>query len=332
MGTPKWNIGQLMATSGNYWHACTLHAGVKLGLFTHLGRETLGADEVAARIDGNARGVEMLLNALVAMGLLEKKEDRFRNTSFALSALVEDSPAYMGYMIKHHHYLVESWAALDRAVLSGRPVRQSSVHGDDDRRESFLMGMFNNAMGIAPQVAQQIDLTGRRRLLDLGGGPGTYAIHFCLSNPQLQAAVYDLPATRPLAEKVIERFDLSDRVHFVDGNYMTEAPQGLFDVVWLSHILHAEGPPDCYELIRKAAAVLEPGGLMAVHEFILDNSMDGPLFPALFALNMLVGTPTGQSYSQAQIMDMLTQAGIVQAKRLSFRGPTESGIITGVKA
>jgi len=77
---------------------------------------------------------------------------------------------------------------------------------------------------------------------------------------------------------------------------------------------------------------LTPGGLMVIHDFILDDTMDGPMFPALFALNMLVGTPSGQSYSEAQIMDMLAQAGIVQTKRLPFRGPTESGIITGIKS
>ncbi len=103
-------------------------------------------------------------------------------------------------------------------------------------------------------------------------------------------------------------------------------------MVWLSHILHAEGWDACINLIRKAAAVLEPGGLMVIHDFVLDDTMDGPLLPALFALNMLVGTRSGQSYSETQIMEMLAQAGIVETTRLPFRGPTESGIITGVKA
>jgi len=266
------------------------------------------------------------------MQLLEKHDGRFRNSEIARTALVKDAPQYMGYMIKHHHYLVDSWAQLDQSVRSGRPVRKSAAYADDDRRESFLMGMFNTAMGTAPQVAKAIDLAGRQKLLDLGGGPGTYAIHFCKSNEALQAVVYDLPTTRTLAEKIIARFELSNRVTFVGGDYLSDTLQGTFDVVWLSHILHGEGRDDCINLIQKAAAVLEPGGLMVIHDFILDDTMDGPMFPALFALNMLVGTPSGQSYSEAQIMDMLAQAGIVQTKRLPFRGPTESGIITGIKS
>jgi SAM-dependent methyltransferase len=235
-------------------------------------------------------------------------------------------------MIKHHHFLVESWAQLDRAVLSGEPVRKSAVDADDDRRESFLMGMFNTAMGTAPQISEVIDLTGRTRLLDLGGGPGTYAIHFCKASANLQAVVYDLPETRPFAAKVVKQFGLSDRIDFMAGDFLTDPLPGSYDAIWISHILHAQSPEECHNLIQKAAAALEPDGLMIIHDFILDNTMDGPLFPALFALNMLAGTPSGQSYSEAQIIDMLSGAGIGAIERLPFCGPTESGIITGIKS
>ncbi len=228
MHDQTWDIGRLMATSGSYWQACALHAGVKLDIFTHLGQEDLDAATVAARLQANPRGVDMLLNALTAMQLLEKHAGRFRNTAIAQVALVKDSPQYMGYMIKHHHYLVESWSQLDQSVRSGQPVRKSPAYADDDRRESFLMGMFNNAMGIAPQVAETVDLAGRRQLLDLGGGPGTYAIHFCKSNEDLQAVVYDLPTTRPLAEEIIARFGLSNRIAFVGGDYLSETIAGVF--------------------------------------------------------------------------------------------------------
>ena len=332
MEEQPWNIGRLMATSGSYWHACALHAGVKLEIFTHIGSDALDAAAIAQRIGANLRGVEILLNALAAMHLLEKRDGRFENSAFARATLDKTSPQYVGYMIKHHHYLVESWAQLDQAVLTGQPVRNSAVTGDDDRRESFLMGMFNTAMGSAPQVAEAIPLADRHRLLDLGGGPGTYAIHFCKANAQLQAVIYDLPTTRPFAEKVVGQFGMSDRIEFVGGDFLADPLPGSYDVVWISHILHAESPDQCHTLIQKAASALEPGGMMIVHDFILENSMDGPLFPALFALNMLTGTPAGQSYSEAQIIDMLSGAGIVRTQRLPFCGPTESGIITGIKA
>lgn len=321
------NPGDLFEISGYYWKTCTLHAGVKLDIFTVLGDRKQTADEVASSIKGAPRAVAMLLNALVAMGLLEKKGNRFTNTPTASAFLSKASERYIGYMIMHHHHLVQSWAQLDVAVKTGQPVREDSVSADEERRESFLMGMFNIAMGTAPTVAGDIDLKGKKRLLDLGGGPGTYAIHFCLANPQLAATIFDLPTTRPFAEKTVARFNVSDRIDFQPGSYLTDEIPGRYDVAWLSHILHGEGPDACQDIINKAVSVLEPGGLIMIHEFILENSMDGPLFPALFALNMLQGTEAGQSYSQAQLEKMLADAGARNIRRLPFTGPTESGIL-----
>jgi precorrin-6B methylase 2 len=229
----------------------------------------------------------------------------------------------------HHHHLVQSWALLDEAVKSGKPVRTRATFDDVQRRESFLMGMFNMAMTVAPLLVTSIDLSPKKHLLDLGGGPGTYAIHFCRHNPCLKASVFDLPTTRPFAEKTIRQFNLSDRIQFLDGNYLEEPIPGKYDVAWLSHILHGEGPEECRMLIEKAIAALETGGMIIVHEFILNNSMDGPLFPALFSLNMLLGTSCGQAYSEEQIADMLQRAGVREIRRLPVRTPNDSGIMIG---
>ena len=192
------------------------------------------------------------------------------------------------------------------------------------------MGMFNLAMQVAPQVASRIDLSGRRRLLDLGGGPGTYAVHFCLHNSDLSAVVYDLPSTRPFAEKTIERFGLDDRIAFAAGDFMTgEVGEG-FDVAWISHILHGTGPSACSVILKKAVAALEPGGLILVQEFILEDTMVAPLFPALFSLNMLLGTPDGQAYSQGELFAMLAAAGAGEIRRLPIDLPNGAGIIAGV--
>ena len=327
MDSAPMNPGDLFEISGYYWKTCTLHAGVKLDIFTVMGKHQRTADEIAAAIDGDPRAVAMLLNALVAMGLLEKEGDHFFNTPTASAFLSKDSKRYIGYMIKHHHHLVQSWAQMDKAVKTGRPITKDSESSDEERRESFLMGMFNIDMGIAPVVADDIDLGGRSKLLDLGGGPGTYAIHFCLANPQLSAVIFDLPTTRPFAENTVARFNLADRISFEPGSYLTDAIPGRYDAAWLSHVLHQESPADCQEIINKTISVMEPGGLLMIHEFILDNSMTSPLFPALFALNMLQGTEAGQSYSQGQLEEMLRKAGASNIERLPFQGPTESGIL-----
>jgi predicted O-methyltransferase YrrM len=329
METGDWSAGQLLGLSGSYWEACALHAGVRLEIFSVIGDSKLSAVNVAGLLDADPRAVAMLLNALCAMGLLAREKDLYFNTEAGTSFLVKSSSHYVGHMIMHHHHLVEAWSRLDRAVVSGRPVVERRPSEEDSRRESFLMGMFTLAMAIAPGLTREIDLHGGKSLLDMGGGPGTYAIHFCLANPELRATVFDLAATRPFAEETIARFGLSDRIQFASGDYLTDPIEGSYDAVWMSHILHGEGPEDCHMLVEKAVSVLRKGGLLLIHDFILENTLDAPRFPALFSLNMLVNTERGQSYSEGQIREMMAGAGVGNIKRLPFSGPNASGVMAG---
>ncbi|MBW4057112.1 MAG: SAM-dependent methyltransferase [Proteobacteria bacterium] len=322
-----WSPAELLQLSGGYWSACALHAGVKLDLFSHAGK----VSELAQATTSDVRGLEMLLNALTALGLMEKNGDRYSATACAATYLSRTSPHYLGHIIMHHHHLMDGWAHLDESVRSGAPLRRRVSHDSDETaRESFEMGMFNLAMLIAPRIVSQVDLGGRRRLIDLGGGPGTYAIHFCQANPQLTAMVYDLPTTRPFAEKTIASFGLSDRITFFAGDFINDAIPGGFDVAWLSHILHSEGPEGCVVTLRRAVAALEPGGMLMVQEFILDNNLEGPLHPALFSLNMLLGTPQGRAYSQLQLEEMMTAAGIGSIRRLELDLPNGAGVLAGI--
>jgi len=331
MTTRQWNPGDLLEISGYYWKTAVLHAAVKLDVFTVIGNEQLAASEISRQVNAAQRGLERLLDALVAMELLLKIDGHYANLPSAQGFLSKNSRQYIGHIIIHHHHLMESWSNLHRAVQSGRPVRDRSASSKEEWRESFLMGMFNMAMGLAPQLVPQIDLATRKHLLDLGGGPGTYAIHFCLNNPGLRATVYDLPTTRPFAEKIIQQFNLSDRIDFRDGNYLTDPIEGHYDAAWLSHILHGQGPEECRLIIQKAVDALDPQGIIIIHEFILNNSMDGPLFPALFSLNMLVGTDAGQSYSEQQISDMMLAAGVKNIRRMPLNSPNDSGLLLGDK-
>jgi hypothetical protein len=329
MTKPTWDPGQLLEISGAFWKTCALHAAVKLDVFSAIGDDRLTAEAAAGKINASFNGVQRLLDALVAMGLLEKNDDVYGNVAGGRNFLSRQSPRYIGHVILHHHHLVEGWSQLDQAVVTGRPVRSRSAVSKEAWRESFLMGMFNLAMNLAPRLVPRIDLSAKHHLLDLGGGPGTYAIHFCQNNPRLKATVFDLPATRPFAEKTIAEFGLADRIGFVAGNYVEDEIDGKYDAAWLSHILHGEGPQTCREIVRKTVAALETGATIVVHDFILNDTMDGPLFPALFSLNMLLGTPSGQSYSQSQITDMLSGAGVKNVRRIPVQSPNDSGIILG---
>lgn len=365
--------GPLLAISAGYWKSCALHAAVALDVFTPLAAGPATARELAPGLGCDARALDMLLTAMCGLGLLFRQGDAFSLAPQAAEFLVAGAPRYQGHIIRHHKNLVESFGQMAQAVRQGGRVRGGPDWTEADRQD-FLLGMFNLAMGIAPRLAPQLDALlvkagvleqsaladllrrpGGARLLDLGGGPGTYAIHFCLAWPGLAATVFDQPTTRPFAEATARRFgleyaaanlatDLADssaseaaekapgaRLRFVPGDYTTDALPGGFHLAWLSHILHGEGPDMAAQIVRKAADGLEPGGVLLVHEFLLSDSLDGPEFPALFSLNMLLGTEGGQAYSARQLGDMLARAGLVNIARLDFAGPNDSGVVAGMK-
>lgn len=340
---PDLSPGPLLALSGGYWRSCVLHAGVVLDVFSPLAEAPATPESLAPVLGCESRALGMLLRALCAMGLLERRGAAYAATEQARLFLARPSPRYVGHILRHHHNLVDSFARLHESVRSGRANR-SGVGDGPTAREDFLLGMFNLAMGIAPGLAAQLDallisaglpgMAGRARLLDLGGGPGTYAIQFCLAHAGLSACIFDLPTTRPFAEATVARFGLAERVRFQPGDYTTDRLPGGFDLAWLSQILHGEAPDMAAELVRRAAASLRPGGLLLVHEFLLDDPLDdvrdGPEFPALFSLNMLLGTAGGQSYAEGEVRGMLEAAGLTRICRLGFAGPNDSGIVAGI--
>jgi SAM-dependent methyltransferase len=331
--TSEWTPQTILELSGKYWASFALHAGVELDIFTLLDEEGMTEEEISSELGISRRGAKAILGALSAMHLLVKEGDIYFDSGEAVEYLSTNSPEYLGYMIRHHHYISKAWAGLPDSVRKGLPAKSSLLHEPKGNElEAFEMGMFNNASLIAPRIAEAIDLSSSKSFLDLGGGPGTYAIHFCLKYPNLKAVIFDLPQTRPFAEKMLTRFALHDRIKFVEGDFTKdELPKG-FDAVWLSHILHGEGEDTAGRIVRNAAGSLNSGGLFLIHEFILDDEGGSPLFPALFSLNMLVGTSEGKSYTQAELTNFLKEASILDIALLDFTGGAPSRILKGRKA
>jgi ubiquinone/menaquinone biosynthesis C-methylase UbiE len=323
----EWSTGKLLGISSYYWRSSAVHAGVKLDIFSGIGNELLTAAKLSNTLGAPQRGVEMLLNGLTALGLLAHEDDRYRNTDFSKKYLVHGEPGYLGYIIMHHYHLVDAWAKLDEAVMQGAPVEKKS-YGEEIERQSFQMGMFNLAMAIAPTLAAEIDLSGRHHLLDLGGGPGTHAIHFCLANPDLQATVFDRPTTEPFFRETAGKFGMDKRIDFMAGDFNVDPIEGSYDVVWISQVLHSNSLEECQALIDKTVAVLESGGKILIHDFFLDDTMDGPLFPALFSLNMLLNNQ-GRSYSEKEVREMMSRAGVQNINRLDFQAPNDSAVMSG---
>lgn len=327
----EWTPDSLIAASGMYWESCVIQAAVGLDFFSPLAEGPLDMDELAARIGCRPGSAARLATALCALGLLRREGKACALEPSARRWLCRDSPDYIGHIIDHHRHLMPGWSRLDEAVRTGLPVRaRTSVETRDEaERASFLMGMRNIADAQAAQSVPQIDLGGRTRLLDLGGATGAYAIHFCRANPGLTATVFDLPTTRPFAESVIEQEGMTDRVNFVGGDFTRDGLPSGFDVAWLSQILHGAGLEASRNIVATAARALVPGGLLLIQEFILDDDRNGPVHPALFDLNMLVGTPEGQAYTESELAHMMEAGGLAAIHRLPIRLPQGCGIMAG---
>lgn len=326
-----WTMSELLQLSGSYWACCALQAAVQLDLFTALAEGPLNEEKLAAGLGCDRRALGMLATALVALGFLERRGGAVAASPGALAFLARTSPEYVGFIIRHHAHIMPGWVNLAEAVRSGRPVLgKSSVHTDEEEvREAFLMGMFNVARGQAATVARALDLAGRSRLIDVGGGPGAYAVQFCLSQPGLRALVFDLPTSEPFAREVAARYGLADRVDFMGGDFLRdELPKGQ-DAAWLSQVLHGESPENAARLVKNAAASLNPGGLLAVQEFALENDRSGPAHSALFSLNMLVGTKGGQAYTLDEIRAMLAGAGARDIRTLEADLPQGCRVVVG---
>ena len=302
-----------------------------LGLFRHLAEERTAA-AVAGELGVDPRALELVMNALVALGLLEKSAAGFCNAPAAAAYLANEG--YRGHIFRHIHHCWESWNDLEGVLRRGGPdlVRESVIlHDEEAWNRDFIRGMDDVTRELAPQVAAQLELAGARRLLDLGGGPGTYARAFLAAYPQLEeVTIFDLPFALGVAGERLAGFARRDAVKLVAGDFHLDAFGAGFDAVWISQVLHSQSEAQCRALLARAAASLVPGGRLCVHEFLLDDSRSRPLTAALFAVHMLVMTAAGRAYSGAEIAGWMREIGLIDVEIRQVSDDT--GLVQGRKA
>ena len=298
---------------------------LELDVFTAVGSGAT-ALKIAGTIQAAVRSTEMLLDALVSLKLLQKHDGVYSNAPVAARFLVEGVPdsARAGQM--HTVNMWRRWSTLTEAVKSGTSVATTR---DATSASSFIAAMDVNSRGRAPAVAQAVGLNDARHMLDLGGGSGAYSIAFARSAPNLECEVVDLPEVLPITEDYIRKAEMTNRIRTRPGNMQTMTlPQRHYDLVLLSAICHMFSPEENQQLLERCLGALAPGGRIVVSDFILEPDKTAPRQAALFALNMLVGTRAGASYSEPEYAAWLKAAGFGDIKRVRLPGPAGLMIAT----
>ncbi|HSC71418.1 MAG TPA: methyltransferase [Candidatus Methylomirabilis sp.] len=286
-----------------------------LGVFTAVGEEHRSSVDVAQALHTDGRATDRLMNALCAMGLLEKANGLFSNTPLGSRFLVEGGPEFLAGLT-HTLHLWETWSTLTDAVRRGGPV--TSCHVNERGAEwlhAFIAAMHWRARQHAPGVIAALDLSGVSRVLDVGGGSGAYATAFVRASKGMSAVVLDLPNVVPLTRDYIEREGLSNRVEIAVGDYERDELGTGFDLVFVSAIIHSNSPDLNRALTRKSVKALNPSGQLVVQDFIVSEDRTGPPFSALFALNMLVGTTSGDTYTESEVRGWMEEAGLSRIVR-----------------
>ena len=299
---------------------------VELDLFSAIGDGGTAAD-VARRLAADPRGTGCLLHALAALGLLEKRAESFHNGPVAARFLCAGAPDDHRGALMHSAALWHRWSALTECVRTGRPADRGPR--DEMDTAAFIAAMHANSTQRAPALIAALELSGVRRVLDVGGGSGGYAIALARAAPQARIEVLDLAEVVPLTARYVATAGLSDRVRTRVGDLNADDFGAGYDLVLISAICHMNGPAGNADLIRRAARALAPGGRVVVLDHILEPDRTTPVAGAIFAVNMLVNTPAGGNYTEAEYSGWMRDAGLSDVALIPMPGP--AGLIVGTR-
>lgn len=306
-------LSQIIDLASAFYGSSVLFAAVELDLFTvirDLPDPTAAA--VARAVAGDERALRILLDAAVAVGLLTKASDRYALTPAAAASLVRDAPHDLRRAIIYNRDVYAAWGKTAHFARTGRPVESPQLHlGDDaERTRRFALSMHGRAMGIGRAVVPHLGLPPGARVLDLAGGPGTYALLMAQADPALTCDTYDLPAISAVAQEITA--PCAGRVRCFSGDYHTDSwSEKSYDAVTLFGCLHQESPEMIVSILKRAAAALKSGGTLYVLDLMTGADHTTPPFSALFALNMALTTENGWVFSEDELSGWMTEAGLV---------------------
>lgn len=300
------NWEEIDRTARGFMTARVLLTAIELDIFYTLGRTSRSAAILSKELHTDRRATGLLLNALAAMGYLTKDKNLYRNSEVTLRFLLPESPDFKGAGLRHLNNLWSSWSHLSNSVKTGRPSKHKRTKRN---QRDFVSAMQQHALGMADAIAQRLDLSQVNRLLDLGGGPGSFAVAFAKHWPRLEAVILDRPFALKAAEQLIAANDLQNRVRFRAGDFIVDDIGKGYDLVYISSVIHIYSTKNNLKLLAKVRQALRPGGQVVIRDFFLDDTHTQPPRGALFSLNMLVNTEGGRSYALNEVRRWLEALG-----------------------
>ena len=320
--------------SRDFWKSAVLRAGIKLGLFQLLEKAPLAPSDVAQHLSANPRFVEAFLEANAVLGLLEKTDKCFANAPVASAFLVPGKAEYVGNLVLHITNYWHTWGNLDTLIRDGR-TELPFENGFTDANtywQDYMEGQHNRATaGQGENLAQSVDLTGRRTLLDLGGGAASYSMALCAANPELHARVIDAKEPLAIAKPLVEAEQLQGRITLDEGDINTTDLGKDNDVVLISGVVLIKSEADCRDLFRRAYDALIPGGLIIVQDFMrIDHSEKRRLLDTMMDMYVLVGFDPGAADRYGKDYEgWLQDTGFTNTTPIPL--PTQLAIITAEK-
>lgn len=328
------DFSDLARLAAGHAEARILQTALSIGIFEAFRNRSLDAPTIASLLQIDGRAADLLLNALVAMELLEKKRRFFSLNALSSAYLVSSSPQYFGGMVLFESSLWSCWGDLEEAVRSGKPARKPNMYQDTPREtERFVFAMHSlvEARGDAQMLAESLNLTGVTDLLDIGSGPGTYSIYFCRKHPGLRVTIFDLPGTLNITERFIQASGFEGRVGLTSGDYRIDPIPGRYQAVFLSNIIHAESSEVNSALMAKIYHCLENRGRIIIKDHILEDNLTRPPVGAIFSLLMLLTTDHGRCYSFNEVKRWLEEASFKNVCEVRLPHPFTSSLVIGAK-
>ena len=323
------NSNELRETVVAFQKSRIILTAYELDIFTFIGEKKFNSETISKKLNLNINAAERLLNALVALKLLEKENDNYKNTDDSLMFLSKESPSYMAGLM-HSNHLWNTWSHLTNVVRTGIVAHHAEINErGDEWIEAFINAMHYRGKIQAPSQISKIDLQNVNSLLDVGGGSGCFSMEFINRKPELKVAVFDLPNVVPISKNIIEREGYSGKIEHYSGNYTTdELPQG-FDLIFLSAIIHSNSYEINENLVSKCYNSLNENGKIVIQDWIMNNDKTEPAHGAIFSINMLVGVEGGDCYSEKEVSSWMKKAGFSDISKVTLdRG---LGQMIGVK-